>query len=162
MTLISETLTNAIQEQISSEIFNSNLYLFLAGFLKNKGLDNLGDFFLKQSEEEIGHSRMFFGLLTDLNAEVKIPEISSPDVVISTIKDIANAYLNREMETTNSIAELKKLAMDDDNPVCEEFFRKMIGLQQSEYEESNTFMDKANLMPEWWQVALWDIGIKCS
>lgn len=160
MNLISETLTSSICEQISFEIYNSNLYLFIAGYLRNKGLNNLSAFFMKQSEEEIGHSRKFFNFLTDMNAPVSVPEIDSPDFSIVTITDIAQSYLDREISTTNSINELKKLSIEEDNPVCEEFLREMISLQQGEYSESTDFMDKANLCADDWKfVMLWDLGI---
>ena len=65
MSLIGEDLRTAICEQIGHEIYNANLYLFICGFLRNKGLDNLAKHFEGQHGEETEHAKEFFNLLTN-------------------------------------------------------------------------------------------------
>jgi len=156
MPLINESLRAALCEQIGHEFYNANLYMYMCAFLRNKGLDNLAKHFEGQHEEEIGHGKEFVSLLTDLNAEVFIPEVPEVNIAFVSIVSLAQAYLDREILTTTSIYEIKNLAEEDSNPVVEEKCREMIAKQQKEYEEATTFLDKATLMPEWWQVALWD------
>lgn len=160
MKLIDEMLRTSICQQIAHEIYNAHLYMFICAFLRNKGLDNLAKLFESQREEELSHSVEFLNLLTDLNADVFIPEIDEVSSLFSSIGDIAKAYLDREILTTNSINSIKKLAIENDNPVVEEKMRFMINKQQKEYEEATTFMDNALLMPEWWQCALWNASLK--
>jgi len=159
MELMSTNLNSAICEQIAHEKYNANLYLYICGFLRNKGLDNIAKMFEKQHLEEIEHSLDFFNLLTDLNAPVVIPEIDKVNISITSIMDIAQHYLDREILTTTSINEIKKIAIAEDNPVVEEKMREMISKQQAEYAESTSFMDKCMMLPEWWQVAIWDISL---
>ena len=154
--LISDSLNGAICEQVAHEIFNSNLYLYISAFLKNKGLDNISKHFEGQWKEEQGHAKMFVDFLTDMNSDVKIPEVPACETAFDNILDIANLYLQREILTTESIDSIKHLAIDENNPVTEEFLRGMITLQQNEYEESTSFLDMATLLPEWWQVAMWN------
>jgi ferritin len=156
MPLINESLRAALCEQIGHEFYNASLYMYMCAFLRNKGLDNLAKHFEGQHEEEIGHGKEFVSLLTDLNAEVFIPEVPEVNIAFVSIVSLAQAYLDREILTTTSIYEIKNLAEEDSNPVVEEKCREMIAKQQKEYEEATTFLDKATLMPEWWQVALWD------
>jgi ferritin len=159
--LIPDELVSALQIQISHEKYNANLYLFIAGFLKNKGLDELGKFFLNQHDEETKHSLMIYELLTDLDAPVVIPEIDEVDLSFNSIMDIANAYLDREIATTDSLNEIKKLSIDKDGPIVEEFMRDMIKLQRNEYAEATDFEDKAELCGEdWSKVLLWDVSLK--
>src|SRR5512137_1620514 len=106
MTLISETLKDALCEQIGHEKYNANLYMYVCGYLRGKGFDNLSKRFLEQHQEETEHSLEFFNLLTDLNAEVHIPEIDAIGLPFGNIVDVATAYLNREILTTTSIQEL--------------------------------------------------------
>jgi len=154
--LINESLRNALNEQIGHEFYNANLYMFICAFLRNKGLDNLAKHFEGQHEEEIGHGKEFVSLLTDLNADVFIPEIDEINMQFVSIIGLAQTYLDREILTTTSIGELLKLAIQDNNFVVEQKMREMIAKQQKEYEEATTFLDRASLMSEWWQVALWD------
>lgn len=159
--LISENLTSALCEQIGHEKYNSSLYLYIAAFLKNKGLDNLGSHFEKQHEEEFEHSKMIYSLLVDLSAPVSIPEIDEVNMVFSNILDVANVYLDREIQTTQSLNEIKKLAIEEDNCVVEEYIRDMIKIQQNEYSEATNFMDRAEITTgDWFKVLVWDLGTK--
>ena len=160
MTLLNESLSSALHEQWSQERFNSHVYLYIAGHLKNIGLDNISKLFLNQHDEEIGHSKQIFDFLTDMNSEVKILEVPAVSVDCSTIGSIAKEYLQREISTTESLNSIKLLAIERENPVCEEFLRKMISQQQAEYEEANSFMDKSKILSEWWMVSLWDLSLK--
>jgi ferritin len=156
MTLIGESLRSVLCEQIGHEFYNANLYLFMCAFLKNKGLDNLAKHFEGQHEEETGHGKEFVSLLTDLNADVFIPEIDEINTQFISIVGLAQLYLDREILTTTSLGEILKLAIQDNNYVVEQKMREMIAKQQKEYEEATTFLDRATLMSEWWQCALWD------
>lgn len=156
MTLIDESLKSALCEQIGHEFYNANLYLYFCAFLRNKGLDNLAKKFEGQHEEETGHGKEIVSLLTDLNTDVFIPEIEEINIQIISIVGLAQAYLDREILTTTSLGEILKLAIQNNNYVVEQKMREMIAKQQKEYEEATSFLDKASLLPEWWQCALWD------
>jgi ferritin len=156
--LMSDGLREAVCIQVAHEIYNAHLYLYISSFLKNKGLDNIAKHFEGQWSEEQSHAKDFIKLLTDLNVQVTLPEIPACDMPINTIADIAKLYLDREVLTTESIASLQVMAMDE-NPVAEEFFRSMIAKQQHEYEEASSFMDKAELAGDWKTVFLWDIAL---
>jgi len=155
--LISEELRQVLINQLGHEKTNANIYLFIAAYLKNKGLDHIAAHFEDQHNEETQHSLIIYNLLTDLNADVLIPEINEINISFNTIIDAANVYLNREIETTDSLIEIKQLAIDENNGVVEERMREMIKLQQNEYEEATSFMDRALLTNgDWKFVLLWD------
>jgi len=159
--LISDNLNEVLCEQISQEKFNSNFYLFISGYLKNKGLDGLAKHFEQQHEEEFNHSKMIYDFLTDHSSPISIPEINSPDKEITSIIQLAELYFERERETTKSLNSIKHLAIDEDNPTAEEFMRDMIKIQRAEYEEATTFLDKAILAGDDWKtILLWDASVK--
>lgn len=158
--LMTGTLRDIICEQIGHEIYNANLYLYICAFLRNKGLDNLAKHFEEQHSEETGHAKEFMSLLTDLNIPVIIPDIDGIELPFGTISQIASEYINREILTTASIDEIKKIAIQENNPVVEEKMRDMISKQQKEYEEANTFMDNALLCgDDWWKVKVWNDSV---
>lgn len=161
---ISEDLHNALLNQWVEEKENSHTYLYIGAYLKNKGLDKLGKFFFNASHEEDGHAQSILELLTDLNLEFIPRTITEQVFDCSTISLVADKFLQREMQTTQSLQEIKEVAIGDSSSgfdaVIEEHIRKMISQQQSELEESLSFKDKANLFTEWWQVALWDLEIE--
>lgn len=162
--LVSDFLAKSLCEQIAHEQYNARLYMFICGVLRNKGLDNLAKKFEEQQKEETGHSMEFFNLMTDLNADVSLPALEEINIPVSSIFDIAIVYLEREILTTKSIDELKKLAMDENSPVVEEKMRYMISLQQKEYEEATSFMDNASLCmggnDSWWKAKVWNDSLR--
>jgi ferritin len=160
MTLINDSLRNAINEQTGHEFYNANLYMFICAFLRNKGLDNLAKHFEGQHGEEISHGKEFISLLTDLNADVFIPEINEVNTLFISIVGIAQLYLDREILTTTSLGEILKLAIQDNNYVVEQKMREMIAKQQHEYAEATTFLDNAELCGEdWWKVKIWNDSV---
>lgn len=160
MPLISDSLKDSLVEQIAEEKKNANIYLSIASYLNGKGLSNLAKKFLEQHNEETGHSLTLYNLLSDLSVVFVVPQIETYDISsIDNIVSLAELYLEREYQTTESLGEIKKQASDEDNHVVEERIREMIELQQLEYAESTEFLDRANLLKEWWQVALWDSSL---
>lgn len=158
--LISDELATSLHEQIGHERYNATLYLYISSFLKNKGLNNIAKHFDGQHDEEIAHSKMIVDLLTDLGTEVKIPTVEGCNFSINSMPDISSLYLNREVLTTESLDEIKKLAIDVGNPVVEEKIRHMIALQQKEYEEATDFSDKIDILGnDWKSILLWDASM---
>lgn len=158
--LISDSLKESLVQQIAEEKRNGNIYLSIASYLNGRGLSNLAKKFEEQHSEETEHSLILYKLLSDLSIVFVVPQIETYDISsIDNIVSLAELYLEREVQTTESLGEIKKQAIDEDNYVVEERIREMIKLQQSEYTESTEFLDKANLLKEWWQVALWDLSL---
>jgi ferritin len=157
--LISDATKTALVEQIGAEKFNASIYLYLASFLNGKGLSKLAKFFENQHNEEQEHSLIIYKLLVDLGETFEIPEINACNMPINTIGDIANLFLQREIETTNSLKAIKELATEQGEGGCsvvEVAMIDMIKKQQSELDEATSFYDKSELFPEWWQVGLWN------
>lgn len=161
---ISEDLHNALLNQWVEEKENSHTYLYIGAYLKNKGLDNMGKFFFDASQEEDEHAQSIVKLLTDLNLEFVPRTISEQVFDCSKISLVADKFVQREVQTTQSLQEIKEISINESisgfESVIEEHIRRMISNQQAELEESLSFKDKANLLSEWWQVALWDLEIK--
>ena len=54
--MISEKLQNAINEQITAEMWSSNLYLSMSFYLKSQGFDGFAHWLKLQSQEELQHA----------------------------------------------------------------------------------------------------------
>ena len=159
--LISDNIVESLQWQLTHEKYNANLYLYICGYLKNKGLENLASHFMQQHDEETEHSKIIFELLTDLNCNVIMNQIDEINIPFNSILDVATAYLNREMLTTESLNDIKNQSINENNPVVEERIREMIKLQQNEYAEASDFNDKAEITGgDWKFVLMWDLGLK--
>ena len=157
VSLISDILCDELCQQYSHEKYNANFYLVIAGFLKNKGLDKLAKIMEDQHDEEIKHSLMIYEFLTNMNSPFTAREVDLVELDIFTITDISEAYLDRELVTTQDLTDIKLLCIQENNSVAEEFLRKMIQLQENELAEASTFKDNADLTGnDWWKVKVWN------
>jgi len=155
--LISDGLTATLNEQLAHEKYNANLYLFIAGDLKNRGFNHLAAHFEGQHAEETEHSLIIYNLLTDLNAPVELRAIDEVKLAIGSVVDIARGYLEREIVTTKSLDEIKEQAIAEACPVVEERIRQMLFLQQNEYAEATDWLDHAEICGnDWFKVMVWD------
>lgn len=159
--LIKEDLRQGLCEQISHERYNAGLYMYIGGFLRNKGLDKLASHFVGQVDEENGHAKQIFDFLTDLNAKVDVRVVEEVFAPHNTIMDVAKLYLEREINTTESLNELKQLSIQLNDGVSEEFLRMMINQQRNELVEASTFMDNAELCgDDWYKVKVWNDSLE--
>lgn len=160
--LISPSVKESLVEQLGMELSNSNFYMRVAAFLNGKGLNNLAKHFENQIKEEREHADILYQLLTDLGEDFDIPEVDAARVSFETFLELSNSYLQREIDTTNSLKEIRNQAADEGDggcPVVEMKMQEMLSKQQQELEEATTMLDKSLLLAEWWQVALWDLSL---
>ena len=61
--MISEKLQNAINEQITAEMWSANLYLAMSFYFEKEGFSGFAHWMKKQSQEEMGHALLCNGRL---------------------------------------------------------------------------------------------------
>jgi len=140
---------------------NAHIYLFLAGYLNSKGMNKIAAFFENQYQEELGHQKMIYSLLVDLDVSPNISEVQETSQMSlglrESIVSIAEKFMEREIITTKNLEEILDLAVDEGNHVVGEFMRGMIEKQQHEYAEATEFMDKAKICGDnWMNVLIWN------
>ncbi len=163
MPLISDLVRESLINQLSAEKYNANLYLSMASFLMEKGFDNLGEIFIKQHDEEEKHARFIFKLLTDLNISFNVPQIPECTVLFTSMIDIGQLFLEREIITTESLKEIRIQASEEENtacPVVEVAMLELLKEQQSELQEAMSFNDKCQIVgSDWKYVLIWDSSL---
>lgn len=130
--LISETMNEAINEQIGSELHASNQYLNVASYFERDGLPELADFFFRQSEEEREHALRFVHFLLDAGGEVAIPALSAPPTDIGSAVDAVKRSLDWELKVTAQINDLMDLAIKENDHTSQQFLRWFVDEQLEE------------------------------
>ena len=161
MALISESLVDSLQNQMSHEMKNAHIYLFLSGYLNSKGIDKIAKFFSHQYEEELSHFKAIFDFLVDVNVSPNIVDVQETNALTLGLSDsiisVAQKFMEREVLTTQNLSEILSLTIDEENVVAEVFVRDMISKQRGEYAEATDFVDKANICGEnWMNVLIWN------
>ena len=73
--MITSKLQKAVNDQITAELWSSNLYLQMSYFLKHQGWDGFAHWMKCHSDEEREHATRMADYLTDRGGQVKLQMI---------------------------------------------------------------------------------------
>ncbi|HEY46729.1 MAG: hypothetical protein AMJ88_08175 [Anaerolineae bacterium SM23_ 63] len=130
--LISETLNQAMNAQIGSELGASNQYLKIASYFDSETLPELADFFFRQSDEERMHALKFVRYILDAGGKVEIPAIGAAPTVIESAEVAAKMALDWELEVTKQINNLMDMAINEGDHIAREFLSWFVNEQLEE------------------------------
>jgi ferritin len=135
---ISQTLNDAINEQIGRELTSSNLYLNIGAYFDDRALRKLSAFFFKQADEERMHALKFISYLGDVDGKVAVPAVSATQAEFQSAEEAIHRSFDAEVAITNSINSLMDIAISDKDYAAQEMLRWFITEQ---VEEVRTMQD---------------------
>ena len=126
--ILSENVHKLINQQISNELQNSNLYFGFANWCENKSLFGFSALFYKQVEDERTHARKFTDYLNDKNFFYYPDTIPSVGIDFEGkgIVDFISLSLNQEYKTTESIYAIQEAAIQDKDHMSREFLNCLL------------------------------------
>lgn len=143
--MIKEELLDAINAQISNEMFSSNLYLAMAAYFQTINLNGFANWMRIQAQEEMTHALKFFDYLLQRNSQPRIGSIPSPQVVWDNpLACFQDAYLH-EQKITSQINNLANMALKDGDHATWIMLQWFITEQVEEEATSNEIVDRLTL-----------------
>jgi ferritin len=137
---LSQTLNEALNQQIFIELENHSKYMQLESYFEDLQLKNLACFFRTQADGENGHAHLFMNHINDRNGgKVTLEDINGPKTDFATINDVADFYVLTEQQTTESIESLYDLALTEKSYIDLPFLSKMLDEQVEEEDTSQKF-----------------------
>lgn len=130
--LITKPLADAINAEIGREFESSHQYLAIAAFMEDKALRLLAKLFYDQSDEERAHALKFIHYLSDVGADVRIPQIPAPKSDFDTVEAAVNHALEWELAVTRHINDLMALAISERDYAAQDFLRWFVTEQIEE------------------------------
>lgn len=119
--LISQTMNDAINQQIGNEFSASLQYVSIASHFASDTLPELANHFYKQSEEERGHALRFVKYLVEAGGHVEIPALPTPKADFKTVEEAIQLSLDQEKTVTEQINELVQLALKESDYITNNF-----------------------------------------
>jgi len=111
--MIKKTMQDAINAQITREMFSSNLYLSMAGYFHGINLSGFAHWMRLQAQEEMEHALKFFDYLLDRGGTPAIGETAPPQTTWASPLDGFKAALAHEQKITGCINDLADLAIKE-------------------------------------------------
>ncbi len=100
---INVDIMDMLNEQIKKEAHSSAVYLAMASWCDQNGLDNSAEFFYKQSTEEREHMLRIFRFINENGGTAYSPEVSNVTHEFNSLQEIFESALDQEITVTKSI-----------------------------------------------------------
>ena len=139
---MTEKLQKELNVQINAEMWSSNLYLSMAFYLKNKGLDGCANWLMKQSQEELNHA---YEIADYLSKRGEKAEVGMVDVVPTGWGDVAEVFKNvydHECHVSKLIDELVDVASAEKDKATQDFLWGFVREQVEEEATAQGIVDK--------------------
>ena len=132
-----------LNDQINKEFYSAYLYLDMANFYSQKGLDGFANWYEIQAKEEQDHAMLIYQYLQNNGEQVTLEAIAKPDKTYETPMDPLKAALAHEQYVTsliNTIYEAAQVVKDFRTTQFLDWFIKEQG------EEEKNSMDQITKM----------------
>lgn len=135
--MLKENVSKLVNEQINKEIYSAYLYLDMANFYVNKGLNGFANWFNIQAREEMDHALLFMKYLQNNGFEVVLEAIAKPSEVYQDLRKPLVEALKHEEYVTASINAIYSEAVKVVDYRTQEFLTWFIK-EQGEEEKNST------------------------
>lgn len=142
MIMITEKLQKAVNDQITAELWSSNLYLQMAFYFEKEGWDGFALWMHKQSDEERNHAIMLANYLAKRGGEAKVNMI---DVVPSgwgSVKEVFANVAEHERHVSRLIDDLVDVASAEKDKATQDFLWGFVREQVEEEASVDAIVNK--------------------
>lgn len=98
-----QKIIELLNDQVNKELYSAYLYLDIANFYSDKGLDGFANWYEIQAKEEQDHAMLIYHYLHNNNIKVDLLAIAKPDKVFETLMDPLQAAYEHEQYVTSLI-----------------------------------------------------------
>ncbi len=145
--MLSNTVQNAINEQIKNEIYSAYLYLSMsAHFWSSTILLGLAHWMRVQSQEELGHALKFYDYVLDRGGKVILQAIDQPPVDWTSPLELFSQVLEHEQKVTGLIHKLNDLAIKENDYATQVMLQWFITEQVEEEKNATQIIDQLKMI----------------
>lgn len=134
-----------LNDQINKEFYSAYLYLDMANFYTEKGLDGFANWYEIQAKEEQDHAMLMYQYLHNNGIKVTLEVIAKPDKTFTELMDPLKAGLEHEKYVTALINNIYASAQEDNDFRTAQFLDWFIKEQGEEEKNSMDLITKMEL-----------------
>ena len=143
--MISQKLQDAINGQITAEMWSSNLYLSMSFFLQSKGLDGSAHWMKKQSQEEMEHAYSMANYLSQRGGSAKVSQIDAVPQNWANLLEVFQKVYDHECHVSKLIENLVRLASEEHDMATQDFLWGFVREQVEEEATAQNIVEKLQL-----------------
>lgn len=134
-----------LNDQINKEFYSAYLYLDIANFYTQKGLDGFANWYEIQAKEEQDHAMLMYRYLQNNDVKVTLEAIAKPDKTFQTLMDPLKVGLEHEKYVTSLINTIYEAAQEARDFRTTQFLDWFIKEQGEEEKNSSDQITKMEL-----------------
>lgn len=146
--MVLEKMGKALNEQLKWELYSSYLYLSMATYFKDKGLDGFARWMEVQALEELSHAIKFYSYLNERGYKVDLQTIDGPPTTWKSPVAVFEHVIEHERHVTERIHNLVDLAVEERDHGTNNFLQWFVGEQVEEEASATDVLNKVKMVQE--------------
>jgi len=146
--MLNDKIQSALNNQIQTEAFSSQIYLAMASWAETEGLGGAAQFLYKQSDEERMHMLKLVQYVNERGGKALIPQLDQPATAYESLTNLFQTLLDHEVMVSNEINELVHICLIEKDYTTHNFMQWYVAEQIEEEALARTIMDKLNMIGE--------------
>ncbi len=146
--MMSQTMQDALNEQMKHEFYSSYLYLSMSAYCDNMNLPGLSNWMRGQAREEVKHAMKIFDHVLDRGGNVQLQPIERPPAEFASPREVFEQAHRHEQQVTASINQVYGLAMDQRDFASRVFLDWFVQEQVEEEKTSGLLAEQFRMVGE--------------
>ncbi len=134
-----------LNDQINKELYSAYLYLDIANYYDDKGLDGFANWYEIQAQEERDHAMLFYKYMHQNSEPVSLEAIAKPDKTYDNLMQPLEAALAHEKYVTSLINNIYAAAIEANDYRTTQFLDWFVKEQAEEEKNSSDQITKMQL-----------------
>ena len=139
--MITEKLQNAINEQITAEMWSSNLYLAMSFYMEKEGYNGMASWLKKQGSEEKAHACEMASYIIKRGGKAKLDKIDVVPNDFGTPLEVFEQVAQHERRVCKMIDELVDVASAEKDKATQDFLWGFVREQVEEEATADSIVD---------------------
>ncbi|WP_297629920.1 ferritin [uncultured Clostridium sp.] len=140
--MLSQTLLDALNEQVNFEFYSSYTYLAMASYAESVDLSGVANFFRVQAKEELAHAMKFYDYIFQKGGTVTLDAIEAPKAGYNNIIEVFETGFEHEQLVTSKIYHLTDIATAEREHATISLLKWFIDEQVEEENNFQTILKK--------------------
>jgi ferritin len=139
---LSNSLTQALNEQMIKEAHASQTYLSFASWAENEGFGGISNFLFRHAAEELKHMMKILEYILKRGAKAKVIVISAPTSDPTSVNNCFERVFEHKVKNTKAVYKIVKLSFDEEDWATWNFMQRFVKEQKEEETLAINLLDK--------------------
>jgi ferritin len=144
--MLSQSLQNALNDQINKEFFSEYQYLAMSSYFDSIDLNGFANYFNIQAQEEHFHAMKMFNFVHNMGGRVSLKALGAPKNEFSSIIEAFEDTLNHERYISKSINDLINIGIGENNHAVVSFLKWYVDEQVEEESSVSNILGRLKLI----------------